>query len=287
MTWTTRPRSELTSGLTGWRCGENSGVVSGEKGGRECQRPSMVLIHGVGLRGESWGAMLPHLVPHFEVVVPDLPGHGESPRLADDTELSLCSYTNTMADLLHQLDRPSIVVGHSLGALIALDLAVKLPDQVSMVVPLNAIYRRTDAAADAVKARAAELKQASLSDPSPTIARWFGNQPQGNEAQMAHQCRDWLMNVDPDGYRDAYHVFAHEDGPTNNDLQQMASPALFITGANEPNSTPEMSNIMAGLAPLGRAIVIEDARHMMPMTHAQEVCGHIRVFHRQMSADHV
>ena len=84
-------------------------------------------------------------------------------------------------------------------------------------------------------------------------------------------CRIWLSSVDPTGYKAAYSVFATENGPDPQALADMTTPALFLTGAEEPNSTPAMSEALARTAPRGRAQIIAGAAHMMPMTHADEV----------------
>jgi pimeloyl-ACP methyl ester carboxylesterase len=73
-------------------------------------------------------------------------------------------------------------------------------------------------------------------------------------------------------------VFAHENGPTEDELQSLNKPALFITGGRESNSTPEMSIQMAQSCPMGQAHIIEDAAHMMPMTHIGDVNTHLRAF---------
>src|SRR5262249_59003423 len=39
----------------------------------------LVLLHGVGHRRQAWGAVLDRLTPHRDVILLDLPGHGESP----------------------------------------------------------------------------------------------------------------------------------------------------------------------------------------------------------------
>ena len=43
--------------------------------------PPLVLLHGVGHRRQAWCAVLDRLTPHRDVVLVDLPGHGESPPL--------------------------------------------------------------------------------------------------------------------------------------------------------------------------------------------------------------
>jgi pimeloyl-ACP methyl ester carboxylesterase len=239
--------------------------------------------------------MLPLLARHFSITVPDLPGHGASPNLPSDVGdvsaeqalFSLEDYSAKLAMLLDAMPHKALVVGHSLGALIALDLAVKYPSQLAAVVPLNSIYRRTEVASKAVKARAAELSLDNRSDPSQTLDRWFGEAPTDALANMADQCRDWLNCVDPLGYRRAYQVFANADGPANRELENLACPALFITGAEEPNSTPAMSQAMAERVPDGEVVVLEDARHMTPMTHATQVSQHILGFHQRLGAPNV
>nr|WP_319383191.1 alpha/beta hydrolase [uncultured Roseibium sp.] len=246
MTWTTRPRSDV-NGLA---------VVSSGQG------PRMVLIHGVGLRAEAWNGQSAALSTRFEVLVPDLPGHADSAALHGAPGLQV--FGERIANLL---DRPAVVVGHSMGAMIALDLAARYPDQVKGVAALNAVFRRSPAARAAVRERAAQMAGTSAADPLPTLVRWFGERSSPERTA----CHDWLSNMDPEGYKAAYSVFAREDGPADEALRKLSCPALFMTGGREQNSTPAMSRAMAALAPDGRAEIVADAAHMMPMTHPELV----------------
>ncbi|WP_353474872.1 alpha/beta hydrolase [Salipiger sp. H15] len=251
MTWTTRPRSDLGSGL--------AGIVAGPRG------PRVLLIHGVGLRAEAWGAQIDALARSCRVVAVDMPGHGDSGHRA---EASLADYAARIAEVL---DGPSLVAGHSMGAMIAAELARIVPGKVAALACLNAIHRRSPEARQAVAARAAQLDGRTTGDPEPTLRRWFGEE----ETPARAACRDWLTHADPEGYRAAYRVFAAEDGPEDETLRGLACPALFITGGREPNSTPAMSRAMAALAPQGRAVVLPEAAHMMPMTHAEAVTAEL------------
>ncbi|MEL6451196.1 MAG: alpha/beta hydrolase [Pseudomonadota bacterium] len=242
MTWTTQPRSDL-HGL--------AAIVAGAG-------PQVLLFHGVGLRAEAWGAQIDALSPVARVVAVDMPGHGHSPLRADLQMLA--DYTDAIAALLNQ---PTVVVGHSMGAMIALDLAARHPQHVIAVAALNGIYQRSPSASAAVQARAQALDGVTVQDPEPTLTRWFGS----DAAPARTACATWLRAVDPAGYRAAYTVFAHTDGPSPTALENLHCPALFMTGAEEPNSTPAMSRAMAHRAPQGRAEVVAGAAHMMPMTH--------------------
>jgi pimeloyl-ACP methyl ester carboxylesterase len=199
----------------------------------------------------------------------DLPGHGNSAWSHEHACLS--DYTNQIAELVGDLDSSVFVVGHSLGAMIALDFASQHPELCRGVAALNAIFRRSSEATDAVRERAATLAGDDPVDPTSTLARWFGREPSEANRAAAEACKRWLLRANRTGYANAYRVFAHEDGPTAEALSSLTSPALFVTGAEDRNSTPAMSEAMAALAPLGESIVIAGAAHMMPMTHVNEV----------------
>jgi pimeloyl-ACP methyl ester carboxylesterase len=253
---TTLPRSEL-AGL--------SAIVAGTG------RP-VLLLHGVGLRAEAWGAQIKALRDTYHVIAPDMPGHGQTPCNAQCKVLG--DYVKAVLPLLRMLDEPALVVGHSMGAMIALELASSAPDCVRAVAALNAIFERSDGAKAAVQARAASLDGHTVPDPTPTLERWFGT---GQSSQRS-ACDDWLRMADPLGYKQAYTAFAHADGPSRQALNRLACPALFATGALEPNSTPDMSRMMADLAPQGRALVVDGAAHMMPMTHPADVNSALSAF---------
>lgn len=253
MIWTTRPRSRAPGDLAVWQIGEG---------------PPLVAIHGVGLRAEAWAGVMPVLANSFTVFAADMPGHGGSPLGSVTT---LPDYVVRLAEFVQSFDQPVCVVGHSMGAMIALELAGQLPDRIAGIAALNAIYRRTPEAAKAIQARADALSTGIRPSATPTLARWFGTAPQGSDADAANACRRWLTSVDLEGYAAAYYVFAHHDGPDDAVLTSLAMPALFQTGAGDLNSTPEMAQKMAGLAPQGRADVVAGAAHMMPMTHPDAV----------------
>lgn len=253
MIWTTRPRCDGPGGLAIWQ--EGSG-------------PALVLIHGVGLRAEAWGAVMPALAKHFTVHAVDMPGHGET---AQGGAATLADYSRAISALIDTLAGPVVVAGHSMGAMIALELAAGMPGRIAGVAALNAIYRRDGDAAAAVRVRAAALDGKTAADPTSTLMRWFGANPSGADAEAAAACGGWLRAADPGGYRAAYSVFADADGPEDAALAGLACPALFMTGARDRNSTPAMTRAMAGLVPCGRAVIVADAGHMMPMTHGADL----------------
>ncbi|MFT4726769.1 MAG: pimeloyl-ACP methyl ester carboxylesterase [Granulosicoccus sp.] len=255
MTWTTLQRSKLTEHICGWRGGTG---------------PTLLLIHGVGMQADYWSNLIPALEKHFSLLVIDMPGHGVSPLLTTATQM-IKDYSDCIAGILHSCNEPIFVAGHSMGALISVDLAYRYSKYVQAIAVLNGVFQREASASAAVRLRADNLDGRSTADPSLTLERWFGRDPQGLNADAAKYCKDWLSSINPLGYRDAYRAFAYDEGPSEATIRDIKCPALFTTGALEPNSTPSMSISMASLAPLGEYHVVEGARHMMSMTHGEQL----------------
>lgn len=92
--------------------------------------PAVVLLHGLGGTKVSLLPLLPALADRYRVVVPDLPGHGESskPVRTDYTPRFYARVVRRMMDTL-RLER-AVVIGNSLGGRVALELAVRSPDRV-------------------------------------------------------------------------------------------------------------------------------------------------------------
>jgi pimeloyl-ACP methyl ester carboxylesterase len=158
-----------------------------------------------------------------------------------------------------------------MGALIALDLAVRHSPLVAGIGVFNGIYRRSRQATDAILQRVEELQGDDKPDPTKTLERWFGKAPQGHIAKAATQCRHWLNSIDQQGYAAAYSAFARADAPSDEALRGISCPALFMTGELEPNSTPAMSRAISALVVNARCEVVKNAKHMMSLTHADEV----------------
>jgi len=100
--------------------------------------PVCLLIHGTGASTHSFRDVLPRLAQHFQVIAPDLPGHGFTTRPATDEGLSLSGMAAGIAALLSALDLvPKIAVGHSAGAAILCRLGLDHTLQPAEIISLN------------------------------------------------------------------------------------------------------------------------------------------------------
>lgn len=106
--------------------GRQFAVLSGDRS----DGPVAVLVHGAGSDHRVWeyqGAGLARL--GWRVLAVDLPGHGRSDGRAAET---IPAVADGLAALLAAVELPpGLVVGHSMGALAALDFAARYPDRLT------------------------------------------------------------------------------------------------------------------------------------------------------------
>jgi pimeloyl-ACP methyl ester carboxylesterase len=90
----------------------------------------MVLVHGLGGAATNWTRLAPLLARSRRVIIPDLPGHGRSGSIGRHADLG--AYAESIVAVLEQeTTAPAAVVGHSMGGVVALRLAVSHPERVS------------------------------------------------------------------------------------------------------------------------------------------------------------
>jgi len=252
MTLPTLPRCKTPSGAAYVACG------SGE---------ALLLLHGVGMCAHVWQPQLAALSRKARVIALDLPGHGATPALSGSPNLrDFVAWFAAVADELH-LERFSLA-GHSMGALIAAGYAATYPQRLQRLALLNAVYQRNPEARAAVQARAADIQNGHFDRNAP-LSRWFAPDEQRSAAYQS--VRQFLHAVDPAGYAAAYQAFAEGDAVYADDFSNIVCPALFLTGADDQNSTPQMAQQMAQAVPQGRPVIINGHRHMVGLTAPEQV----------------
>lgn len=98
--------------------------------------PPVLLLHGGGVAGWMWNSLRKSLESRYKVLVPDLPGHGQS---ADESYRSHTETVDALSQgLVHGGPTPTAVIGFSLGAQLAIELASKYPELVDRAMVVSA-----------------------------------------------------------------------------------------------------------------------------------------------------
>ncbi len=225
----------------------------------------IVLVHGVGLDLHMWDVLVPMLVDRHRVVRYDLAGHGDSEPLDEGTALStFVEQLRSVADSAGL--NTFVLVGFSLGALVAQGFALAFPRRVQAVVLVSSVFARTAAERDAVLERVADVRNGGYeSSIVGALERWFTPTFAGAHAHIVEAVRLRLRHNDVASYAHAYQVFATADAELVDAVAEIAVPALVVTGFADPRSTPAMTKALAAALPQGRAVVLPGLRHLVPM----------------------
>ncbi len=118
----------------------------------------IVFIHGLGGSQSTWQVVLGDLVEGYRVTAIDLPGHGASDKSDPaSTDYSIEALTAAVAEAIGLLKAgPAIVVGHSLGGAVAMQLAIDNPDIVTGVVLINSAGLGTEISTELLNLMAGE-----------------------------------------------------------------------------------------------------------------------------------
>jgi len=101
--------------------------------------PIAILVHGGGHSSESWRELGPWLADRgWRVIAPDIRGHGRSEAQSPLPSPLLPALVDDIAETIDGLVSPSaelgVLVGHSMGAALALEYAVRYPSRVRRLV---------------------------------------------------------------------------------------------------------------------------------------------------------
>ncbi len=113
--------------------------------------PPLLLLHGFFHTGVQWNAYIPDLIEDFELIIPDLRGHGRTNNPSDDF-----SYALTAKDMLALLDAMEIKtctgIGYSLGGIALLHMAIEQPSRISAMSIWSSSYILQEQARNVMRA---------------------------------------------------------------------------------------------------------------------------------------
>ena len=100
--------------------------------------PPVLFLHGLGESWKDWSANLPFFQASYRVIAIDFPGFGDSDK--PERDYSIEWFTAIVDQLLQawKLDQV-VIVGHSMGALVAINLAAQSPSRVKSLVVVDAV----------------------------------------------------------------------------------------------------------------------------------------------------
>ena len=241
--------------------------------------PEIILIHGLGLRSESWIEQIKFLKKDYTIYSIDLPGHGKS-NILPQNKNTLKGHCNKITKFikLNNINKP-ILIGHSLGAIITIEIAGNNPNVLRSGIAISSVYKRTKDDLRKVQKRAKEIKENPTKEVivNKLLERWFGNSKSFKINNHLKFVRELLLRNKKnnlEGYTNAYNLFSKLDGNSTKTIKSIKVPMLYITGEKDLNSTPSMTKKLANINDQKYA-VIKGAKHVVPLTHSKQCNFHL------------
>ncbi len=240
--------------------------------------PVVVMIHGLGLNQDCWQWTTPALSDRYRVLHYDLFGHGQSSPPPQTPSLSL--FSDQLAALLDHCNvHSAVLVGFSLGGMIARRFAQRHPARVDALVILHSPHKRSDAAQDAILKR---VEQARQEGPQATVEaaleRWFTEDFRRANPDMMDTVRGWVMANDIRIYHSIYRVLADGIDEIVAPSPPITCPTLVITGDQDYGNGPEMTHAIAAEIAGARPVILPGLRHMALAENPDAVNAPLRAF---------
>lgn len=256
---------------------------------------NMLLVHGLGGSCENWFAVAPRLAQRFRVVALDLAGFGYTPvnperqaTLEANRALAEAFTTSVFQDAV-------VVVGHSMGALIAMLHARRRPDQVAGLVLVDPVVPYEAGTGDP----AAEAMMRMWRTPHAEATMRGMLAQVGHEQAMRMTLAEGCVNVHriphevidahielaaarammewavPAGIEAARSVLDLKDDELSyfQLVRAIAPPTLLIHGKHDRSFPIAAAERVAAARPDWRFHIIEHAGHSPHLEAADEVAG--------------
>jgi 2-succinyl-6-hydroxy-2,4-cyclohexadiene-1-carboxylate synthase len=222
---------------------------------RQGSGPPVVLVHGFTQTGRCWGDLPARLASHAEVLAVDAPGHGRSAATVADLWAT--------ADLVAAaVERPATVVGYSMGARMALHLALAHPDVVARLVLISGTAGIDDARDRADRRRADEALASRIEaiGVPAFLDGWLARPLFAGLPDDARDRAERETNTAAGLAASLRTAGTGTQAPLRGRLAELSKPTLVVAGAADPKFTALARRLADGIA-AARLAVVEGAGH--------------------------
>jgi magnesium chelatase accessory protein len=227
--------------------------------------PVVLLLHGTAAATHSWRAILPRLAAQFTTIAVDLPGHGFTDAPAS-SGMALPRMAAAIGALLAALDlSPSLIVGHSAGAAIAIRMALDAIATPKGIVGINAALLPFPGVAAQIFPPLARML--ALNPFMPRVVAWTAS----DRSRVKRLIEGTGSRIDAaglDNYASLMATRRHADAALRmmanwdldtfaRDLPRLATPLLLLVGAHDRAVPPGDAERIRQRVPQARIVTMQ------------------------------
>ncbi len=226
--------------------------------------PGLVFVHGGGAHAHWWSFIAPLFSRHWRAIALDLTGHGDSGRREHYSHEMWADEVMAVSDDAG-FPGPPVVVGHSLGGLVAIQTAATYGDRLAGAIIVDTPVRRPDPESEAAARGRAFRHPGTYPDLETAISHFklVPPQPVSNTWIVEHIARHslrrtaagWTWKFDP-------RLFEHTLVPMNEQLRSVRCRVSLLRGEDSvvvpADTAAYMDDLLEHTAPV---ISIPEAHH--------------------------
>jgi 3-oxoadipate enol-lactonase len=236
--------------------------------------PNVVLLHPVGLDITFMQPIAKKFSDRYRVMCVDLRGHGKSP--ASPPAIGFPENVTDVHETMHQAGfAPAAIVGFSFGGMIAQELALKYPGDVSALA-LCACPSTLPAEGRKVTAQRGSDSEAGGMEAilESTLKRWFTDDFRAKGGDKA--ARERLLSDNVSGWANAWRAISTLDALPR--LGAVKAPTICVAGEVDRSSPPPIVKTIADAIPGARYVELRGAPHMIFIEQPRETAQVIGSF---------
>ncbi|MEO1179688.1 MAG: alpha/beta hydrolase [Cyanobacteria bacterium J06636_28] len=245
----------------------------------------ILCLHGHPGTGRCMAVFTDYLSPHFQTIAPDLRGYGRS---RTNQIFAMEQHLDDLSALLERLEQPCLLLGWSLGGILAMELALRHPKKIAGIILVGT-------AARPVGRHPAITWQDNLLTGVAGIINWLFPGWPWNIATLGQRSlfRYLISQHSVHAYRHIARAgtpaFLQTSKLANRalmmalrqgynrlgELHQIHQPCLMLAAANDVHITPESSQETAATLPNCEWRLYDNVAHLMPWEIGPQLCRDI------------
>jgi pimeloyl-ACP methyl ester carboxylesterase len=237
--------------------------------GESNQRPALVCVHGAGSSSVIFMDVVRRLSPRRRMVALDLPGHGQSDRWLPPSEVSIDSYRDAVGTVCAHLGiERAVLLGHSMGAQVALAAAAAWPERVAGLVLVNSGAR--------IAVTAALFER--LASDFARFGKWFARLlwSPSTPLDVVERWGAIALTAEPEIVEADFRAVERFDGEPL--LARVTAPTLIFAGADDLLTPPKLAQALQTGIRGARAVVVPDAGHMVAQEQPETFFAELEAF---------
>jgi 3-oxoadipate enol-lactonase len=235
----------------------------------------IVLLHSLLADRGSFERITGPLAERFRVIVPNLPGFGESSTVAG----GLTEIADRLVEAIGTLvgDEKPIVLGNGFGGFVALHIAIRHPAWVSRLIIADSGAAFSEPGRQAFRDMAIAAAAKGLSAIATTaMRRLFAPDFQAANPELMAERQAAFLRTDPAAFQSACSALAALD--IRQAVSRVTIPTLVLVGEHDEATPPAMSKELAALLPDARLVILPDCAHVPQLQRPEAFLAAITPF---------